>query len=70
MAFSATEFTPWAALIGGGLIGLASVLLLLLTGRIAGISGIAALATLFPGVVLWVSGLFLGAACYRFIFAR
>jgi uncharacterized membrane protein YedE/YeeE len=34
------HFTPWAALVGGLLIGLASVLLLLLNGRIAGITGI------------------------------
>ena len=33
-------FDPVSALIGGALIGLASSLLLLLTGRIAGISGI------------------------------
>ncbi len=35
-----TEFTPWASLIGGGLIGLAAVLVMLFFGRIAGISGI------------------------------
>ena len=34
------NFTPLAAAIGGGLIGLSAVLLMLLTGRIAGISGI------------------------------
>ena len=34
------NFTPITALIGGGLIGLASGLYLLLNGRIAGISGI------------------------------
>jgi uncharacterized protein len=34
------NFTPLSAAIGGGLIGLSSVLLMLLTGRIAGISGI------------------------------
>jgi uncharacterized membrane protein YedE/YeeE len=34
------NFTPVSAAIGGGLIGLSSVLLMLLTGRIAGISGI------------------------------
>jgi uncharacterized membrane protein YedE/YeeE len=34
------NFTPLSAAIGGALIGLASVLLMLLTGRIAGISGI------------------------------
>jgi uncharacterized membrane protein YedE/YeeE len=34
------NFTPVPALIGGMLIGLASILLLLLSGRVAGISGI------------------------------
>ena len=34
------NFTPLSAAIGGALIGLAAVLLMLLTGRIAGISGI------------------------------
>jgi len=34
------QFTPWSALLGGALIGLASGLLALLTGKIAGISGI------------------------------
>jgi uncharacterized protein len=34
------NFTPVSAAIGGGLIGLSAVLLMLLTGRIAGISGI------------------------------
>ena len=34
------NFTPASAAIGGGLIGLSAVLLMLLTGRIAGISGI------------------------------
>lgn len=33
-------FTPVSAAIGGGLIGISAVLLMLLTGRIAGISGI------------------------------
>ena len=34
------HFTPWASLFGGILIGLASIMLLLFKGRIAGISGI------------------------------
>ena len=34
------DFTPISAAIGGALIGLAATLLMLLTGRIAGISGI------------------------------
>lgn len=41
-----TRFTPLASLAGGALIGLAAVMLLALTGRVAGISGIA--ARLFP----------------------
>ena len=34
------HFTPWPALLGGALIGLAAALLILLNGRIAGICGI------------------------------
>ena len=47
-------FTPWAALVGGALIGLAALLLLLCNGRIAGISGILG-GSLDPkrGDVLW-----------------
>lgn len=36
----ATEFTPWASTLGGALIGLSAVLVMLLFGRIAGITGI------------------------------
>ena len=36
----ATEFTPWASLGGGVLIGLSAVMVMALFGRIAGISGI------------------------------
>ena len=35
-----TSFTPIASTIGGALIGLAAVMLMALTGRIAGVSGI------------------------------
>src|SRR5258708_16207103 len=41
-----TAFTPIASLAGGALIGLSAVMLMALTGRIAGVSGIA--ARLFP----------------------
>eukprot|EP01037_Dinobryon_pediforme_P027133 gene27133-29922_t len=41
-----TDFTPFASLAGGALIGLAAVLLMGAQGRIAGISGIA--SRLFP----------------------
>ena len=33
-------FTPWSALIGGGLIGLSAAVLMLGSGRVAGVSGI------------------------------
>jgi LPXTG-motif cell wall-anchored protein len=33
-------FTPWSALIGGALIGVAASILLLFSGRVAGISGV------------------------------
>jgi len=39
---TATAFTPIASLVGGALIGLSAVMLMALTGRIAGVSGIAA----------------------------
>lgn len=35
-------FTPWSALAGGALIGLSASLLMLLLGRVAGVSGIVA----------------------------
>jgi uncharacterized membrane protein YedE/YeeE len=48
------SFTPTTALAGGGLIGLAAAMLVLLNGRIAGISGIVGgLMRPRPGEVLW-----------------
>ena len=58
------DFTPVSAVIGGALIGLAVTLLMLLTGRIAGISGILA-GCLGPGMndkswrIAFIAGLFL-----------
>lgn len=40
MTIDWTAFTPWTSLAGGALIGLAAALLVLLNGRIAGISGV------------------------------
>ena len=40
MTIDSLHFTPWSALAGGILIGLAAALFILLNGRIAGISGI------------------------------
>ena len=41
MTIDTLHFTPWSALAGGLLIGLAAAVLILFNGRIAGISGIA-----------------------------
>ena len=65
------NFTPFSALLGGALIGLAATVLLVLNGRIAGISGIAA-GVIRPARGDWawravfVAGLIAGAAAYRF----
>jgi uncharacterized protein len=63
------NFTPISGLIGGLLIGLATMLMLLLNGRIAGISGIVGgLLTRKGSEVGWramfVAGLLLGAFVY------
>lgn len=51
MTIDWNAFTPWSALIGGLVIGLASALYILGNGRVAGIAGIVAspLATLMSG---------------------
>jgi uncharacterized membrane protein YedE/YeeE len=40
MLISWSQFTPWSALAGGAVIGMAVAILVLFNGRIAGISGI------------------------------
>jgi uncharacterized protein len=40
MTIDWSHFTPWASLAGGMLIGVAAAMLVLLNGRVAGISGI------------------------------
>ena len=40
MTIDWAHFTPWLSLAGGALIGLAAAMLVLLNGRIAGVSGI------------------------------
>ena len=64
-----TEFTPWSALVGGSLVGLASALMLLLGGRIAGVSSITGgLLRWQPGDRAWrlafVAGLVIGVWAY------
>ena len=63
MTIDLNHFTPWASLAGGVLIGLAAAMLVLLNGRVAGISGIVG-GLLAPrrGEIAWrlafVAGLF------------
>ena len=64
------DFTPISALIGGGLIGLSAAMLLMLSGRLAGVSGI--IAGLLPpakGDAAWrlwfLAGLIVGTGLYR-----
>ncbi|MCX5462567.1 YeeE/YedE family protein [Alcaligenes parafaecalis] len=40
MAIDWSSFTPWSALLGGALIGLAAAVLVLFNGRVFGISGL------------------------------
>lgn len=59
------SFTPWSALLGGALIGTAASVLLVLNGRVAGISGVlGGVLVTRPGEVGWrvafLAGLGLG----------
>jgi uncharacterized membrane protein YedE/YeeE len=58
------SFTPWAALAGGLLIGMAAAMFVLLNGRIAGISGIVG-GMLNPtkGDVAWRAAFVVGMLC-------
>ncbi len=68
-----TEFTPVASMLGGLLIGLAAALLLLVNGRVAGVSGILGQA-LWPSAgeergwrTAFVLGLPLGASIVAYL---
>jgi uncharacterized protein len=68
------HFTPFSALLGGGLIGLSAGLLLITTGRITGISGIIAgmLVPASDGRLwrgLFVAGLIFGCGLVRLVSA-
>lgn len=63
-------FTPWPALIGGVLIGLAAAMFVLLNGRIAGISGV--MGGLFKptqGDVAWRAVFVLGLVAAPSVYA-
>ncbi|HDZ56409.1 MAG TPA: YeeE/YedE family protein [Pseudomonas xinjiangensis] len=73
MTIDWANFTPWASLAGGMLIGLAAAMFILLNGRIAGISGVVGgLLRPATGDVLWrvafVAGLVLAPLLYQSAF--
>lgn len=72
MTIDWTNFTPWASLAGGILIGLAAALLILMNGRVLGVSGI--LGGLLPprgGDTGWrvsfLLGVFAAPLAYRWL---
>jgi uncharacterized protein len=70
MTIDWNAFTPWPALIGGMLIGLAAAMFALLNGRIAGISGIlGGLVKPTRGDIKWrlafIGGLIVAPWAYR-----
>ena len=74
MTIDWNQFTPWASLAGGALIGVAASLFLLLNGRIAGISGVLG-GLLVParGDITWrvafIGGILLAPAAYLLVAA-
>ena len=72
MSINWSSFTPWSALAGGVLIGLATAMFVLLNGRIAGISGVlGGLLKPMAGDVLWrvafVAGLIVAPLIYGLV---
>src|SRR3954464_700080 len=74
MTFDWAHFTPWPSFAGGLLIGLAAAILVLLNGRIAGVSGIlGGLVSARPGEIGWrfafIGGLLVAPAVVRLVAA-
>jgi uncharacterized membrane protein YedE/YeeE len=74
MTLDVLHFTPWPAFAGGVLIGLAAAILILVNGRIAGVSGIiGGLLRPNKGDVAWrlafIAGLILAAVIYGIFYA-
>jgi uncharacterized protein len=72
MSIDWAHFTPWTSLIGGVAIGLAAAMLVLLNGRIAGISGIlGGLLAPARGDIAWriafIAGLVFAPAAYGLV---
>jgi uncharacterized membrane protein YedE/YeeE len=70
MAIDWAHFTPWASLLGGIVLGLASAIFILFNGRILGISGIlGGLMSPRAGDIGWRVSFFLGMAAAPTVFA-
>ena len=72
MSIDWNAFTPWHALVGGLLIGLATAMFVLLNGRIAGISGVlGGLLKPLAGDLLWrvafIAGLIVAPLVYTLV---
>ena len=72
MSIDWNAFTPWPALVGGLLIGLATAMFVLLNGRIAGISGVlGGLLKPLAGDLLWrvafIAGLIVAPLAYTLV---
>lgn len=69
MTIDTISFTPWSAIAGGVLIGIAATIFLLVNGRIAGVSGILGglLRPSFPDIgwrVAFLAGLIIAPSLY------
>ena len=70
MTIDWTVFTPWPALAGGLLIGIAAAMLVLLNGRIAGISGVlGGLLRPARGEAAWRAAFILGLVAAPLVYA-
>ena len=71
MTIAWPEFTPWSALAGGVLIGIAAAMFVLLNGRIAGISGvIGGLFKPIAGDVAWRAAFVIGLLGAPLVYGR
>lgn len=75
MTIDWANFTPWSALLGGIMIGLSAALLVVMNGRIAGISGIVGSLLNRPWQgkgenLLFVLGMLLAPLLYWLVHAR
>lgn len=70
MSIDWANFTPWASLAGGVLIGISAALFVLLNGRILGVSGIlGGLLLPKPGDTFWRVAFVLGLLLAPFVYA-